>query len=572
VGGERKEKKELNDMLNRDTTISRAYVRAIANRVQTPIEPPGFVPDWEDHPYLFKVYRDVEYFALPLDIPTNLASMAEVYARLQSSALQAPVLTMDDLSLMLYIAHGMSSRRLDINWNGQEQVRATKPLYGRATASGGGLYPTEIYLACGASSPLQPGIYHYGSNNHTLARLYTGDGLSALRAAITQQNVSEQYDHFLIISLNFWKNAFKYNTFSYHVVTQDLGALLFSLRALALALGADFTHLFWFQDEHLNTLLGFETGEESAFAVLPLHLAPSRQAQKERNRHSSDRQGPGFDDQVSRQGKAASLQKKTPGPLVQARAMQRSQKVLQFPVPQQVHRSTLIHNEALTSFQPISDVSVGGERIHLSPDPSRLQADILDVFLKRRSSFGRMDGSRALSQADVSLLLASGAAARRIRADTRQANGEPSLTRLMVFVNNVEGLQRGVYAFDAENNALQQVQSGDFRLFLQQHYFLQNYNLALTGAVIAVVGRMEDALERYGNRGYRLMNHEVGMVVQSLYLVATALSLEGGATLGIDNNAVNEICGLTDSGQEVLIHFLLGASYPVTANFDARLR
>jgi SagB-type dehydrogenase family enzyme len=184
------------------------------------------------------------------------------------------------------------------------------------------MYPTEIYRVCGPGGSLTPGIYHYDNAHHALARLLTGDVTDQVRAALFDYPAADTTNQFLLITLNFWKNSFKYSSFSYHVVAQDLGALLCSLRMLAAGFDADLEYLLWFQDQALNTLLGLEARSESVFAVIPL---PSQQTARRASNSTPA---------VSRATDQASTL-----PFIQKTSYQRSKKTLTFSFPENAHLS-----------------------------------------------------------------------------------------------------------------------------------------------------------------------------------------------------------------------------------------
>lgn len=158
------------------------------------------------------------------------------------------------------------------NWN-QDVAKRTHfehAVWGRGTASGGGMYPVELYLVSGASGPLLPGVYHYHTGQHVLERLLLGDVGSTVRAALGAAGTG---DSFLLAAIRFWKNSFEYNSFCYHVVTQDLGALLGSWELLAGALGVPLRRLLCFDPAPLDRLLGFDSDQEGVFAVVPVEWA-----------------------------------------------------------------------------------------------------------------------------------------------------------------------------------------------------------------------------------------------------------------------------------------------------------
>src|SRR5690606_37808146 len=141
--------------------------------------------------------------------------------------------------------NGLVGRRTEPNWNDDShaKLRADQAVWARPTASGGGMYPTENYLVVGTAGPLPPAVYHYDTAHHSLDRLHVGDHCTALAAA-----TGVRAGLYAVITLRFWKNAFKYNSFSYHVVTQDAGALLASWRLVLAASGTPVEPVLWFDE------------------------------------------------------------------------------------------------------------------------------------------------------------------------------------------------------------------------------------------------------------------------------------------------------------------------------------
>lgn len=542
-------------MLNREIQIGQDYAEAIFARSTIPMPPYDFVPDFYDQPSRFKTYFDVERIALPTDFPDRLVSMAEVIERINEPGREGCALSLEALSTMLQFAHGALSRRLRVTWNQDAHslavYHASHFAYARGTPSGGGMYPTEIYWASGSSGTLTPGIYHYDNAHHALERLFAGEVTRHIQEALFEHPLAMKTDQFLLLSLNFWKNAFKYNSFCYHVVTQDLGALLCSLRMLATGFHSDLTPILWFQDEPLNQLLGFDKSAESVFAVIPLVASVPHLSQVPR----------------------LALPQ---GPLINKRSYQRSERVIKFETNERVHEATLIDDEARPevdcAFQACVDVLPGSEQVDLPPpDRALLQDDLLETFTRRRSSFGTFSAHIPLSRSELATLLFSGSAVRRYGSDLKPADGKPHFTRLMAFINHVDGIEPGAYSYDHERHCLVSVRKGDLTLALQMNYFLQNYNQSETGVLIAIVGSMDKMLSVYGNRGYRILNAEVGMVVQGLYMAASALSCACGAALGFDNIAMNTLLGLDGTEQKTLLFLMAGHERQQIGNFDSRL-
>ncbi len=550
-------------MLNRETAICRDYANAAFKRATEPLAPPDFIPDWSDHPSLYTIYEHAERLYLPLERPGKLLSLEQVLkyiAMPEKQCIQERTLPMEDLAMMLYFAHGVLSRRLKIHPDQKAEMVAkyySTDLYARGTSSGGGLYPTEIYWACGTGNTVAPGIYHYDNAHHALAHLSTGDATSIVQAATFMHPATLKTNQFLLVTLNFWKNTFKYNNYGYHVMTQDLGALLCSLWFLAIGLHIDWRPLFWYQDEQLNKLLGLQTDSESVFAIIPLPTStmPSIQTMPSAILGELDRSS---------------------APPMQ---FQRSKTRTTFAMGKHAHRSTLLADDSLPDTIASAQATIHTEEKTAStnkpiplPPPAlaNLQQDLLETFQMRRSSFGTFSASPPLSQAELATLLYAGSLVRDYSSDVKDSAKIPPFTQQAVFINSVEGIKRGVYNYDDTAHSLTLIREAETALFLQQHYLLQNYSLAEAAAVIAVIGNLENMLAIYGNRGYRLLNAEAGLVAQSLYMVSTGLSLACGAALGFDNTALNEVLGL-ESGQKTLIFVLVGHELIHTGDVDYRL-
>jgi SagB-type dehydrogenase family enzyme len=265
------------------------------------------------------------------------------------------------------------------------------------------------------------------------------------------------------------------------------------------------------------------------------------------------------------------------GPLVRKTSFQRSKEIIRFPIIEEVHLSALIEDEprpdVKEAFKASCDeFAVAGEKVAL-PEPATelLQCDVLQVFKQRRSSFGRFSNHTPLTLKQFATMLYFAAASRNYMSDLKLEDGSPHFTRLLTFVNNVEGIRRGAYAYDWNRHCLWTIAQQDYSLFLQEQYFLQNYNLSEVAALLVIAGRPERMMDIYGNRGYRLINAEIGLVAQSIYMAATALAFNCGAALGFNNIALNTELGFDGSDQRSFLFLLVGNGPGYNADFDVRL-
>lgn len=547
------------------TSTASQYVEAIVRRAREPMEPAHFEPDWADQPRRYKVYQGIPEWPLPPGaaleagplatslVPAAVSSESGEAFRVDEAAEPVP-LALGSLAALLRQTFGLLTRRLRITGNTRmgDPTWYQDAAWSRGTASGGGLYPLEIYWVCGPSGPLLPGVYYYASAHHALRRLLAGDVTHQLHAALPEHPHALATDQFLLVTVKFWKNSFKYNSFCYHVVTMDLGALLASWQLWRSAAGLPGQPALWFDEEALNGLLNLDTSAESTMAVVPLPRGPERQRLA-----TAAGAGPATAAKVA----------------VRHTELERSRVLLRFPQVEAVHAATVAARpvpppaEAVDTVQAAASPAGGASRITLpGPRVHALTAGLSQALRQRRSSFGGFSGRPALSQAEASTLLAA-AAGCRLRCDAGQA----ALARLAVFVNHVEGIPAGAYDYHPGANTLSVIPGPPTGLFLQRHYFLDNYNLEQAAMVVAVIARPAAVISAVGDRGYRLVNAAVGAVAQALYLAAAAGGVGCGAVLGFDNVAMAERLGFGATDERALLLIMVGPERPGMADFDFRL-
>jgi SagB-type dehydrogenase family enzyme len=101
------------------------------------------------------------------------------------------------------------------------------------------------------------------------------------------------------------------------------------------------------------------------------------------------------------------------------------------------------------------------------------------------------------------------------------------LNHLYLIVNAVEGLEPGAYVFHRDRGLLECLKPGNFRA--QAGYLGLEQALPADAAVdIFFLADLRPILQRFGNRGYRAVQLEAGILGGKLYLGAYAQHL--GAT------------------------------------------
>lgn len=523
------------------------YATAVMRRGRVAMEPADFVPDWDDRPRKEKFYPGAERFPLPDgDFPED-ASVDQGLSGPEGGA----EFSLSLLGGMLRDSYGLVGRRLAVQANtdlGSLPLH-THANWSRGTASGGGLYPVGVHWVSGPSGPLTPGVYHYSPAHHAMQRLLSGDVTGEVRAALGEDLGGGDTDQFLVLGIRFWQNAFKYNSFSYHVVTMDVGALLQTWRMWARSRGLRMEPALWFDEERLGRLLGFTASEEGVFAVVPLRWEGA---------------------EASDDAPAGAARAERPAPAVRRRTEERSRRVVSFETVRTMHAAT---TEAARDrpapgaldAAAAPTVPAGGERRRL-PAPAPMALSVRRALRARRSSFGRFTDQRPLTAAQLAAALRAAVAGAGLTSDA-VAPGSPPLTSLYVFVNHVEGIEPGTYVHDAGAGELRLLTPGPPGAFLQANYFLANYNLEHAAAVIVPAVRTHAVLDAVGDRGYRLVSAAVGAAAQAVYTATAAAGAACGVALGFDSVSLAEELGLTATGELPLLLMMIGNERERPADF-----
>ena len=212
--------------------------------------------DWEAAPARFKRYRAAE--RLPLDWESDYGPsrlLRELYG-----------LTRTRWSYPFWASSWLATSTSKESHGFPAKV---PPLVadGRPIPSGGALYPSEVYLACGRENGRPAALYHYDPAHHALDTVRLDDHRAALAECLAVPGDSKP-GLVLILTTRFWRTAFKYREFSYRPQAQETGVLI----AQALCL-ADFRVHLCFDDQRVDLLLGLDSFRETTMAVLTLGTA-----------------------------------------------------------------------------------------------------------------------------------------------------------------------------------------------------------------------------------------------------------------------------------------------------------
>lgn len=495
-------------------TATFTYMHDILRRGRVPMPPLDYDVPWDDQPRRYKVYPGTQSVTLPRHVPASDRPLG--YALGTPGRERHGTFDLDSLGSMLWHSYGLSGRRAAVHRN--DDVPAMpwydRAVWSRGTASGGGLYPIEIYLVTSGEQGLAPGIYNWHSARHSLSRLATGNYVGHLQDALGPHTTGA--GTYLLLTIKFWQNAFKYNSFSPHVTAMDIGTLLATWELWCRNQGLPLHAHLWFDEHALNEVLGVDGFAESTVAVVPVpmggdagragrHFGAPRYLAHEKSR--APRSFEVIDD-------------------IQAEilAAARGDNPWQVPTPP----ARTVPAPAPTDSMP---------RVPLPAQPLG-DLPLREVLLRRRSSFGRFAADPPISQGQLRGILDAVNAAN----DGFGLTGDlpDTLVNTWVCATNVAGVSKGIYRYDRATGELGQTLEAGLELFLQGNYFLRNYDMARVAAVIVLTGRPGQVIDHYGPRGLRLQNAAIGAATQYGYLAASTLGLGCGAALGFDNTSYAE--------------------------------
>lgn len=502
------------------------YVHAVRTRWTAPIAPPGFAPDWADRPDPHTYYPQTERQPLPLHDPQVTAG---------DGRFDLPL-----LGSFLHLSAGVLSRRWQIDWSPDiaGATTLTGARWGRGTPSGGGAYPLELYMAAGPSAPMSSGIHHYASGLHALERVAAGNPVPEIAGAL-RPGRPEGTDAYLLCALRFWKSAYKYNNFAYHLMLHDLGAFLGSWGALGQQYGVVGDPCLAFDDRALARMLGLDPHEGGVLAVLPLSWADRPPGSPLR-----------CDDHRARPVRSA--------------PRERSRETREFPLVSAVHEATSGNLSLGTGQLDESLPDPPADAVPLdtsdSADSAAGLVPVADALARRASANGRFNGGRPMRSSDLGEAL---------RAASHGLGGTRGGVRLRLAARRVAGLEAGVYDYHPERHAL--VPVADTTALGDRVYTLPNYSVGQAAVTVVSHWQPERAVARAGPRAYRYAAVAAGAAAQRLQLAATRGGLASGIVLGFQGPVLEDAIGLTAEGRHGLLCVFMGHHQEGIARLDDRL-
>lgn len=481
--------------------------------------------DWSNQPDPFRSYKGSTEVQLPL----SLDNVTPPYHLIFDNELPAAPLLMQSISQFFQFSLGLAA------W---KQAGADKWAL-RCNASSGNLQPTEAYIVLPPVNNIseKSSLSHYAPKHHRLEKLCEFD---------TKFFDSLEEGSFLVaLSSITWREVWKYGERAFRYCSLDAGHAFRCLQVSAYMLGWEVQLLSNIKDKELSALLGLNQEErylkeEPEYPDMLLSISPISQQSIDLNTLLS------------------SLPSSYNG---QANRLSHSHQPWEM-----IER---IEKASFCDAQTKPSVST-------FPIPRAPSLESKDIVLQRRSAQMMNPNNAGISQEQFYTMLNS---------VKQSLNGSENSANLVLFVHEVEGLDKGLYLLLRNKGHLSDLKRlmrnsflfeeirEDFYCLEKENFGMQaksiscNQDIASQGAFsLGMLCEFSTQLHEYGAHRYKELYWECGAIGQQLYLEATALGLSATGIGCYLDDIFHRLLGLDSNQFQSLYHFTVGR-----AIIDSRL-
>lgn len=466
--------------------------------------------DWDNKPLLFKIYPTLEVTRLPRDFQDTGKPALNAISAASIQATGEAVPDLETLAQVLFFSAGVT----------KSKKHPQGETFFRAAACTGALYEIELYVVStdlrsriqlsDSAAALPAGVYHFGAAEFGLRQLRTGDYRQAIVAATGNDPAMAHAPVIIACTGVYWRNAWKYRSRTYRHFGWDNGTILANLLAISTAMNLPSRVFTGFVDSEINALLDLDTHREVALSLVTLGHTQSSPS---------------------------------PAPAISPLGLPvvpYSAKEDDYPSMRKMHEASSLDSAAeVTAWRgapPATEMPPAKETTTalLPLSDSRIPPDTIEQVISRRGST-RQFSRDPITLAQLSTMLDR--ITRGIPADYLDPFGS-HLNDLYLIVNNVIGLPAGAYVYHWEEKFLELLKRGDFRD--KAGYLGLEQQIPADAAVdVFFVADLKQVLLRYGNRGYRAVQQEAGILGGKLYLAAYAQKLGCSGLTFYDDDVVS---------------------------------
>lgn len=507
-------------MGNRDIDIAVSYHNATKHSYVS-VRTGGHFLDWDNKPEIYKIYPKLERISVPGDFSSPEEKALDAVGAFELDQNERQSLDTMKLAQILYFSGGLTRK---IRFLGGH-------LHFRAAASAGALYPIEFYVICDEIPGLEAGVYHFNPAEFVLTLLRKGDYRHELARTAGGRKEIAQAPASIIMTAIFWRSAWKYQARSYRYCFWDAGTILANLLATAYATRMKSKVICAFLDPMVNNLLGIDGEHEGSLCVVPLEAS---------NNSASE---PVISSPEQMRHEASPL----------------SRKETEYSEIRQLHSaSSFTEIEELSSWTPAELMQKKLPEDHHSSFPLRVLSEdrwppqSLGEVIRRRGST-RKFSQDTLTFPQLSTMIDY--STRGVPADFL-AGPKDTLLDIFLIINAVDELPAGAFYYSTSEKAFELLKKGTFRPWAS--YLCLEQDLAAdAAAVVFFMSDLRKVLQRFGNRGYRAVQLEAGMVGGKMYLCSYALGL-GASGLTFYDDDITEFFSPYSEGLSPIFVVALG--------------
>ena len=455
--------------------------------------------DWEAQPPSFKEYEggsaiDLSQF-LPFDPNPFTGESATAEAHEPSAGC-----SLASLARLIYATYGVTGL-----------IQAARPTFLRAAPSAGGLYPAELYVVIRSWAGVAPGLYGYHPRRHALIPLWEGSEVADhLAAACYGDAEVAAAPACLVVTGVFERSRWRYRERAYRRICLDSGHLLGNalLATHALGLRAHLTTAF--HDDGIDRLLRLDQDQEGSLAVVAVDFA----GEARRPRWTALPSGTGPADALPLMD---TLHAASRLPAVRPRPAA---------VGDGLTELHLRHGWATS--------------VALTPGPSPMANEVLAAIAGRRST--RTFVPSSITAEAFGRILAAG-----VGHPASGLGPTPSLAaghlRTFVVVHAVMGIEPGVYYLAPHGLELRRVRPEVTREATQELCLGQDLG-GQAAAVVVHTADLRQAVRHGGDRIYRLLHLDAGLIGERLDLAALAEGLGSSGIGGFFDDRTTDLLGI----------------------------
>jgi SagB-type dehydrogenase family enzyme len=196
---------------------------------------------------------------------------------------------------------------------------------------------------------------------------------------------------------------------------------------------------------------------------------------------------------------------------------------------------------------PVQRPYEGRARVRLPQEVLPIEHSLSAVIAARSSRRDYTHQELSLAQVSTLLNLSYGVKKHILAYNTRDfpvrqspSQGGLQCIELYAVVNRVEGVEKGLYAYYADDPSLIPISLGNYSQAITSACIFQDY--VQHAAIVLILAVDMDRIEwKYHARGYRFAHADAGVLAAHIYLVATGLRLRTTAIAAFYDNDVNAL-------------------------------